>query len=69
MKVAKKLEAIQSRCFWCDDDGDQKYHLMKWEDIKKPVKQGGLGIRSMVKMNEILHGKWLWRYLGEEDRL
>lgn len=42
---------------------------MNWEDIKKPFMVGGIRIRSMVRINEALQGKWLWRYLTEENRL
>lgn len=42
---------------------------VKWEDVKKPINFGGLGIRSMVNMNIALQGKWLWRYLTEVNSL
>lgn len=64
MKVAKKLEAMQSRFLWGDEDGARKYRLVKWEDVKKPVIYGGLGIKSLTKMNEAL--QWLWTFLGLE---
>lgn len=39
-------------------------------DIKKPVKYGGLGVRSsLVEMNQALQGKWLWRFMVEDKAL
>lgn len=68
-EIAKKLEATQCRFLWGDEEGNRKYHLVKWEDIKKPAYKGGLGIRSLVKMNAALYGKCLWKYLDEENIL
>lgn len=43
--------------------------MVKWEEIKKPFKFGGLDIRSIVELNKALQGKWLWRFLHENNRL
>lgn len=42
---------------------------MKWEDVKKPIYGGRLGLRSIVELNSALHGKWLWRFISEEGKL
>lgn len=52
-----------------DDDGKHKYNLVKWEDIKMPNCLGRLGIKSMMKMNDALFVKWLWKYMNEDNRL
>lgn len=68
VSIAKKLEVSQCKFLWNDDEENWKFQLVKWEHIKRPLKQGGLGIRSMVAY-EVLQGKWLWRFLVEENRL
>lgn len=60
MHIAKKLENIQCRFLSDDDDENHKFHIFQWEEIKKPIKCGGLGIRSIVDLNVALQGKWLW---------
>lgn len=34
-----------------DDEGRRKFHLVKWEEVRKPVSYGSLGIHSMIEMN------------------
>lgn len=63
------LKPCKTSFFGGDEDSVCKFHLVKWNDIKKPIDFGGLAIKSMVMMSEELKGKWLWRFLGEEDRL
>lgn len=62
VSIAKRLETIQCRFLWGDGEDMEKYHLVRWLEIKKPPKMGGLGIRSLVEMNKALQGKWLWRF-------
>lgn len=39
INIEKKLETIQCRFLWDDEENNRKYHLVKWEEIKKPVKK------------------------------
>ena len=34
-----------------------------------PIEMGGLGIRNAVSFNQVLLGKWLWRYVHEVTHL
>lgn len=54
VNTAKKLETIQCKFLWGDDEENRKFHLVKWEEIKKPLKYGGLGTRSIVNLNVAL---------------
>lgn len=38
-------------------------------EYKLSIKQGGLGLRSLTKMNVALQGKWMWRFLKEENKM
>jgi len=45
---------------------EKKYHLVKWDIINKSKKHGGLGIKSIHKMNISLLCKWWWKLEAEE---
>lgn len=44
-------------------------HLVKWEEITKPRKDGGLGLRSMEHMNSAFLSKLGWRLITEDKGL
>lgn len=67
--IAKRLENIQCRFLWGDENGNRKYHLIRWEEVKKPVLEGGLGLKSIVELNRAFYEKRLWRSFGEERKL
>ena len=67
--VAARLESIQRNFLWGSSEGSFKYLLVAWENVCLPVRMGGLGIRSVVPFNQVLLGKWLWRYGHEVTHL
>lgn len=67
--IAKKLEAIQNRFLWGDLDSRRRYHLVCWQEVKRPIRWGGLGLRSITTMNKALHGKRIWRHLVDDNSL
>lgn len=42
---------------------------MKWEDVWRPRKFGGLGIGHFKEINSAILGKWLWRFSCEEGNV
>eukprot|EP00268_Persea_americana_P043743 TRINITY_DN4402_c0_g1_i1.p1 TRINITY_DN4402_c0_g1~~TRINITY_DN4402_c0_g1_i1.p1 ORF type:complete len:267 (+),score=37.38 TRINITY_DN4402_c0_g1_i1:1657-2457(+) len=64
MSVLRRIEKIQRDFLWNDSIERMKYHLVKWETVRNPLVQGGLGIRSIEKVNKALLVNWLWRMGG-----
>ena len=50
--VLRKLEYLRSRFFWQNDQHRKKYHLIRWDQIRQPREQGGLGILDLEVQNK-----------------
>jgi hypothetical protein len=46
---------------WASNSGKWKYHLVQWNHVCKPKKEGGLGIKNLTKFNISLMRKWWWK--------
>ncbi|WVZ96861.1 LOW QUALITY PROTEIN: hypothetical protein U9M48_042444 [Paspalum notatum var. saurae] len=44
----------------------KKYHLIKWDQIRQPKEQGGLGIIDLEVQNKCLLSKWLFKLANED---
>ena len=54
---------------WGSSKEERKLHLINWETMTKGKDIGGLGIRSMQKMNLAFMAKFRWRLLSTKNEL
>ncbi len=66
-RVASCIECIHRSFLWSDLSEAQKMHLVNWAQICAPIQGGGLGVKNLRRFNQVLMGKWLWRYGMERD--
>ena len=67
--MANKISSLQQRFLLEGSDEVRKISWVKWEDVCRPKKEGGMGVRDVTKFNIALLGKWRWRLLVERDSL
>jgi len=65
VSVAKRLERLQWEFLWSGMGDEAKFYLVNWHRVCTPLKAGGFGIRNVIKFNQALLGKWLWRFVQE----
>jgi hypothetical protein len=64
--VIERMDKARKRFFWQGGGTKRKYHLVKWEKITKPKKEGGLGVKDLRRMNISLLCRWWWKLENEE---
>ncbi|KAG2411395.1 hypothetical protein I3760_Q000600 [Carya illinoinensis] len=67
--VAVRIEKLQRDFLWGALEEEFKFHLVKWEQVCRPLSGGGLGVRNLRTFNRALLGKWMWRFAKEHDSL
>jgi hypothetical protein len=69
VKVLREVTKIQRTFLWGGLLSKKKICWVKWRDICRPKKDGGLGIRDVRVMNTNLLAKWRWKLLMEGDEM
>lgn len=61
--------SIQRNFLWGGNFERKTIAWVRWGEVCKPKKSGGLGIKDLQLFNLSLLGKWLWRIVGGEKAL
>ena len=61
-RVLPNVLELQHGFLWGGIGKEYKYHIVSWLKVCTLISEGGLGIRSLLKFNHALLGKWLGRY-------
>ncbi|OMP00911.1 reverse transcriptase [Corchorus capsularis] len=67
--VTRSLDSLNNRFLWGGNEQKRGVHLVSWEDVCRPKRMGGLGLRRMELHNIALLQKTAWRFITEEDSL
>lgn len=67
--VAKQIQSLQCNFLWGGNGESKKMAWIKWDDLCKNKKEGGLGIKNLQAFNKALLCKWIWRYLKKDNKL
>lgn len=62
-KVRDQIIGLQSNFLWEGNVGERKMPWIKWEELCRSSRDGGLGF------NIALVSKWVWRFLIEKESL
>ena len=58
------------RKFWQGQLGEQrKIYQKSWESLCQPKNQGGMGFKDLVKFNEVMLTKQVWRLVNDKYSL
>ncbi|MCH80013.1 LINE-1 reverse transcriptase like, partial [Trifolium medium] len=65
-KVWREMVKMQRKFLWSGLSVRAKTCWVKWDDICRPKKEAGLGIRDLRLVNISLLAKWRWKLLSHE---
>lgn len=67
-RVLAAVDKIGRDFIWGSSDEKRKIHLVRWESITKPKKEGRLGLSAAKPKNIALLAKLNWRLRMEKDQ-
>jgi hypothetical protein len=69
-RYVEKILGLTRKFFWTNYGAKgSEVKLVAWKEVCRPLKEVGLGVREVGRMNDSLLTKWLARLLGREDYL
>jgi hypothetical protein len=62
-KVTSILRRLSINFLWNDQDSKRRFHLCNWQELSKPRKAGGWGLKLLTFFNSALLASSFWRAL------
>jgi hypothetical protein len=66
VSLLKSLENWSRNFIWSGDVNKRKLVTVSWKKVCTPYAEGGLGLRSLIKLNEASNLKLCWDLLHSE---
>ena len=67
--VCARLERIQRQFLWGGSVSEKKISLVRWATVCSEKEKGGIGLKSLSKLNKALLCKWSWRFANDQNAL
>ncbi|XP_057780066.1 uncharacterized protein LOC130998670 [Salvia miltiorrhiza] len=68
-KVLSEIRSLMCKFLWVGGVEGKKICWVKWEELCREHREGGLGLKNLEWFNSALMAKWLWRFLSERESL
>ena len=68
-KIVKCVDKLNRDFLWGSTENNKKIHMVNWKKVRKPQKDGGLGLQATKEKNTALLAKLNWRMHREKDSL
>lgn len=63
------IDSLYSVFLWSGSPNDSSKAKVAWKEVCKPLKEGGLGIRSIAEVTTVFSLKLIWRLFSESNSL
>jgi hypothetical protein len=67
ISLLRDLEKCIRNFIWSGDSTKRKLVVVSWKKMCRPYDEGGLGIRSLVKLNEASNLKMCWNLANSDE--